>query len=299
VRTAVLLAWAAGALEARAVTEPPPEPAKLGLFEWMGPAPFVIVGDVLADDGKFVQTTVTTAVKGSLPTGTSVLVDLRAANRDRDDGIPALKLDRGHTFLLLLKPSSRKGPPTTPIYDLVRGTHGARPVPAEGRAAVVEAAARLGDLQERRSDDLIWKTLPSFLEDPNPHLVDAALELYVKFRRETAALTPLLSPLLESPRPSVREQAAILLGRVLVRAAPGEVVDRSIVIGDLTGRARRDDDVAVRRAATRALAPLVDAGIAETLRTIASDDPDQDVRFEAEKAAYERTLRPGGDRKAD
>jgi hypothetical protein len=34
---------------------------------------------------------------------------------------------------------------------------------------------------------------------------------------------------------------------------------------------------------------LPDAGIDETLRAIARDDPDQDVRFEAEKSLFERS----------
>ena len=38
-----------------AVTEPPPEPVHLGLYEWMATAPIVMAADVVADDGKFVQ----------------------------------------------------------------------------------------------------------------------------------------------------------------------------------------------------------------------------------------------------
>ena len=40
--------------------------------------------------------------------------------------------------------------------------------------------------------------------------------------------------------------------------------------------------------AVAALAPLPDPGIDETLGTIAHDDPDQNVRFEAAKSAYKR-----------
>jgi len=76
---------------------------------------------------------------------------------------------------------------------------------------------------------------------------------------------------------------------VSIRAAgPADIAERSVVIGELTSRARRDDDAHVRRTATAALAALPDNGISETLRAIAHDDPDQDVRFEAERAVYER-----------
>jgi len=75
-----------------------------------------------------------------------------------------------------------------------------------------------------------------------------------------------------------------------VLARPGSAVlpERSEVVSSLTGRARRDEDPGVRREATAALAALPDAGIDETLRTIAQDDPDQDVRFEAEKSVFVR-----------
>jgi HEAT repeat protein len=74
-----------------------------------------------------------------------------------------------------------------------------------------------------------------------------------------------------------------------VRAGATEVPERPEVVAELTGRARRDDDVSVRRAATNALSALSDPGIGETLRAIAQDDPDQDVRFDAEKAIFERS----------
>jgi HEAT repeat protein len=95
--------------------------------------------------------------------------------------------------------------------------------------------------------------------------------------------------LLEHPRPDVRRRAAVVMGRVLQRSDSTDAPERRDVIAEVTGRARRDDDVTVRRAATAALASLPDAGINETLRAIARDDPDQNVRFEAEKAVFERS----------
>jgi len=134
----------------------------------------------------------------------------------------------------------------------------------------------------------LWATLPDLLEDTNPVLVDGVLDLYVKFRREDAALIPVLAPLLDDPRPDFRRRTALLLGRVLQRAGSGTVPERPSIIAALTGRARRDDDATVRREATAALAALPDAGIEETLLAIARDDPDQNVRFEAVKAGFTR-----------
>jgi hypothetical protein len=218
----------------------------------------------------------------------TVLVDVRQANRDRETGVPALDLEKGRGYLLLLQPSPRGKKEPYPVFDLVRGVRGAKPLPIEGSAATIAAVARLAEIQERNNDTVLWASLPDFLEDPNPLLVDAALDLYVKFRRETTALIPILTPLLEHPRPDVRRRAALVLGRALGRPDAADLPERSEVVGELSGRARRDDDAAVRREATGALAALTDAGISETLRTIARDDPDQNVRFEAEKSLFER-----------
>jgi hypothetical protein len=275
--------------DVRAVTEPRPEPIKLGLYEWMATAPIVIAADVVADDGKLVQAIVRTPIKGGLAVNAVALIDQRQANRDRAVGAAALDLTKGRAYLLLLQPSTRRKSEPSPVYDLVRGAGGARPLPLEGSAATVAAASRLAEVQERRSDEFFWAILPDFLQDENPVLVDEALDLYVKFRREKVDLVPIVQPLLEHPRPDIRRRAALLLGRVLARAEGGAVAERPRIVAELTGRARRDDDVAVRREATSALAALPDAGIDETLRVIARDDPDQDVRFEAEKSIFERS----------
>lgn len=271
-----------------AVTEPAPEPVRLGLYEWMGTAPLVVEADVLADDGKFVQAIARSTVKGDLPAGTVILVDVRQANKDRETGVPNLDVSKGRGYLMLLKPSSRGRKEAHPVFDLVRGARGARVLPPEGRSAVVDAATRLGRIQERNADSLLWSSIPEFLEDPNPVLLDAALELTVKFRRETVAFLPVLEPLLEHPRPDVRLRAAVLVGRILERAKAEDLPERGTIVGEMTGRARRDDDPAVRKAATEALARIADASVDETLRTIAQDDADQDVRLAAVKALFDR-----------
>jgi HEAT repeat protein len=284
---AAFAAFGGGAFEA--VTEPPPESVRLGLYEWMATSPTVIAADIVADDGRFVRAIARNAIKGSVAVDAVALIDLRQANRDREPGTAALDLVKGRAYVLLLQPSTRGKKEPHPVFDLVRGIHGSRALPPEGSAATVSALVRLAAVQERNNDEFLWASLPDFLQDDNPVLVDAALELYVKFRRETAALLPVVSPLLEHPRPDVRRRAAVIVGRALVRAGATELPERSEVVAELTGRARRDDEVSVRRAATNALGALPDPGIDEALRAIARDDPDQDVRFDAEKAIFERS----------
>src|SRR5262245_31746480 len=188
---AVLLAVFGVAGTALAVTEPPPDPIRRGLYEWMGLAPIVVAGDVVSDDGKFTQVVVREAIKGVAEPGTTLLIDVRGANRDRDPGVKPLKFDRAVGYLLLLRTAPRASGPTRQVFELVRGVQGARPIPAEGRPATLDAARKLAALQERRDDELLWSSLPGFLEDDNPVLVDATLDLFVKFRRGDAALVPL------------------------------------------------------------------------------------------------------------
>ena len=275
-----------------AVTEPPPEPVSLGLYDWMATAPVVVAADIVADDLKFVKAVVRDTFRGFLEPGTYLLVDTRRANRDRETGTPAIDLQKGRGYLLLLQPSTRGKTEPHPVFDLVRGVRGAKPLPSEGSAATTAAVAQLAKIQERESDAFLWASLPGFLEDDNPILVDAALDLYVKFRRETVTLIPVIAPLLEHPRPDVRRRATVILGRILERPDALALPERRVVIAELTGRARRDEDLDVRRFATAGLAALSDPGIDETLRAISRDDPDQNVRFEAEKALFERSQGP-------
>lgn len=274
---------------AGAVTEPPPEPVRLGLYEWMGVSPIVIVGEVVADDGPLTRAFVKTAIRGGLAVGAEIEIDHRRADRDRDDGVRASDLSKGKTYLLLLQPSTRRRKDAHPLFDLVRGVRGAKALPVEGSAATIDAMTRLAEIQDRRNDDYLWTALPELLEDSNPVLVDAALDLYVKFRRENGAIASILESLLSHPRPDFRRRAATLIGRVLAHAGVGALPERPQIVATLTGRARTDDEATVRREATAALAALPDGGVDETLRAIARDDPDQYVRFEAEKSLSERS----------
>ncbi len=271
-----------------AVTEPPPDPIRLSLYEWMGVAPIVVAADIVVDDERFVRASVKVPIKGVLSDGPMFEVEQRRINRDREEGVPALSLKRGTTYLLLLVPTGRRTKASYPEFDLARGVRGARALPPEGSEALIDAARRLGEVQDRKNDEYLWTALPDMLEDSNPVLVDTALDLYVKFHREGVALAPLLAPLLSHPRPDFRQRSALLLGRVLRREQAAALPERSELVAELTGRARRDDDATVRREAAAALAALPDPGVDETLRAISHDDPDQNVRFEAEKSLAER-----------
>jgi HEAT repeat protein len=126
------------------------------------------------------------------------------------------------------------------------------------------------------------------IEETNPLLVETSLALFVKFRRADSSLLPSLRPLLDHPRDDFRTQAIVVIGQILERRGGVEGDDNSGLLAEIVGRARRDASVPVRAAATRALGAIRGPSMDEVLQEIARDDPEQAVRYEAERLLYER-----------
>jgi hypothetical protein len=89
-------------------------------------------------------------------------------------------------------------------------------------------------------------------------------------------------PLLSHPRADLREKGLALIAQILKRTNGAPAVEDAGLLSELIGRARRDDAVEVRVAATRALGTVKQRGTDEVLREIAREDPEQLVRYEAE-----------------
>lgn len=264
-----------------------PERRPLDLYQWMATAPVVLEGRVLGETGGRVEVQVGTAVRGAVASGDRVLVELRRANREREDGRPALKLDRGVSGLFLLESRpAKKG--EAPTFGLVRGVDGFRSLPAEGKEAWLDAARKLAAVQDTRNEDRIWTSMTAFLEDPNPILVDTALSNHLRFERGDTRTLEVLRSLLAHPRPDLRRGSAELCSAILRRQGVAQSPEADAILGLLIARARRDEDVAVRAAATRALAAFPEDRTRSILETIAREDPDQEVRYEAERALFER-----------
>lgn len=258
------------------------------LYEWMAVAPIVATVTIAAEDARFTEVRVEDVLRGSLESATSLLVDLRTANRDRRAGSERLDLTLGAAYLILLEPVTPRKPLPLPLYAIVRGTSGARRLPEEGREAVVSAARRLAGIQEIPDDRLVWGALGDLLFDDRPLLIRSSLELHLKFHRGTEALLPRLEPLLDHPTPEIRAGACSLVGQVVARGAsdPASMASPDL-LRILIARARGDEAVPVRIAATRAVAAFRTATSQEALRAIADDDPVQDVRYEAERLLHE------------
>ncbi len=261
----------------------------LNLYEWMSVSKIVVLGTVASDDQRFVGLRIDRCFRGDLTPSSTALLDVRTANRNREAGQSVLRMEAGRSYLVLLEPRSSRRSQGPVVYGLVRGIHGVREAPKEGSAALAGAVARLAQVQADADDRSRWRAIEKMLEEPNPFLVRTALELLVKFQRGEGEFARVVRPILDHPRSDIRASAALLIGQILGKPDAVEPEERAELIGDLAGRARRDSAVEVRVAATNAIAQASSERATELLREIARDDPDQAVRYAAERALYERS----------
>ncbi len=136
----------------------------------------------------------------------------------------------------------------------------------------IESAAVLSTLAIRKPDDL-RKTL-ALLEDPAPVVHRAARQALI---RRGLSLAPevalgVLAIALRSGPPAVREVAATMLGRAVVRVSATR---------DLLMTALNDRDASVRLAAAAAMGAFAEDTLARLALRLATDDPDLRVRATA------------------
>ncbi len=264
-----------------------PARAELNLYEWMSAAPVVLAGKAISEQGGLFEFQVVRTVRGTAPATPLILVDRKRANRDRISGERVLDLKGGRSYLLLLRLVEAKGN-EEPVYALERGVDGAREIPAEGAPAVLEAASRLAGLQDGGEPFLSWPRFRALLEDPNPILIETSLDLFLKFDESDPATLPSVRPLLDHPRPAIRGRAATLISRILHRSPREAVPQGDLVWTELVGVARRDASVDVRSAAVTAIGEIPGERATRVLSEIASSDPDQAVRYTAQRLLVER-----------
>lgn len=260
------------------------------LWEWMNVAPIVAVVEIREASSREALVDVQGVLLGDVADASRIALDVRGANRERPEGVPALDIHTGATYLALLEPApkKRRDGDDPPRFRLVRGVEGLRELPAEGAPAWIAAASRVAEIRALRNDLLIWEALGALLSDANPILVRTALGAHVQFGRGGPGLFPSLLPLLSHPSPDVRIDAATVAGNCIRRdrAAASSGEGREVVL-QLVAEARRDPEPSVRAAATRSLAEVGDEASLRVLREIAETDPEQSVRFEAERILYE------------
>ena len=263
--------------------------APLNLYEWAAVAPIVVTGEIVGDGGGFAIVKIDQVLRGELSNGERVQVHLRRANRQRSRNADpkALHFEFGPPYILLLEdaPPKKSG---EPVFRLARGVRGARRLPAEGSEATLAALHSFIEIQDARSETVTWKRFSEMLGEPNPILLENALDQFLKFRRGSPDLLLSLRPLMTHPRHDLRERTVRLVGQIVGHHPPESLPEETALRTELIGSARRDESVAVRVAATEALGGFSGPAVRAILEEIAASDPDQAVRFAAEKLLYNR-----------
>jgi hypothetical protein len=248
----------------------------------------VVLARVTRDSERFDEFEALQVARGPLQAGSRFAVNPRVANRERAPNTEALVFETGDTFLLALAPAAKQKDDDLPRFSLLQGVKSARRIPAESAAPFGEAIVTLAEIQAAHDDAQKFRAIRGLLEESNPLLVRTALELLLRYSRSEPTDSARVRPLLDHPLPDIRELAARALGRILATEAGTDAGERAEVFGELAARARRDDSVVVRVAATESVAASGAQGVEDVLREIARDDPDQAVRYVAERALYER-----------
>lgn len=264
---------------------------EMSLFDWLGTAPIVVAAQNIDTYGKFAEFRIERPLRGELLPEQVIRVGVRWANRDRNRELDkeALRFEAGGRYLLLLAPAQMKQKDhSKPAFGLVRGVNGAREIPAEGATPLLEAANEFIQLQHANDDQMTWRRLAEMLQATNPVLLDAALDQYLKFRRGEIRDLESLRPLIAHPVAETRIRALTVSAQILEKAADEPLPDAEPLRVEFLGRARRDDDPRVRSAAVEALSRLEQPDVDRLLEEIARDDPDQGVRYVAERRLLER-----------
>jgi len=266
--------------------------AELNLFEWTAVAPIVVEGEVLGEEGRNVVLHVGRVFRGEVETSTNIRINVKHANRNRSRNadFKALKLKPGGSYVMLLQdgPRNRDGSPGA--FLLARGVRGARETPDEGFITMFAALEQFIEIQDRKSEQVTWRRFGEMLEQRNPILLQTALDQFLKFHRGNFEVLFSVRPLLDHPDHEIRERAARLIGQIITHRRDASVPEESALRSELIASARRDRSIPVRMAATEALGQFHDGRIVEVLEEIADTDPEQEVRYTAEKLLYERRL---------
>ncbi len=255
-------------------------------YEWTAVAPDVVVARILGEEGRSPVAVAEQVLKGGLEPGDEFLVDLKSANKARLSHRGKLRLLHGERYLMLMEqePAGRR---KWPLFSLVRGVDGAREIPREGEQAVLDAVRTFLVLHDIEDYDRRWERQSDLLESINPVVLRTVLEQFIKFRRGVPGQIPSILPLTAHPAPDVRSGAVTLIGQIYEDLDIETAQDDPGVEGELIALARRDPVVDVRVAATIAVAHLPGEGPVLILQQISREDPDQLVRYTAQKLLLE------------
>lgn len=272
----------------------------LSLYEKCGRAPLVLWGEVTDGDDRFASLRILEVLKGPLPEpsmgpGGAVRIVYRLDSFLRKPWQDRIRFATGERVMLFARRFTREdGEETAPdLFTLMWGAEGKMLLPPEGEEAHVGTARALVAILAESDLDRQAVLLMEATGSANPMLAEAALE---ELRRQGLAGIEMISRLIPQFS-SEREMRRVLAMRLLAQivsdasAAGREVPERESLSDRVRGLAALDPSAPFRREAVETLAGLGGEGNVAFLRRIAKEDPDQAVRYAAERALL--SLAPG------
>lgn len=263
------------------------EKVPLTLFQITARADLVVHARVVDGEAKRAFVEVIEALRGT-PPATTLRIDFRDLNIERA-GKEIVTFTAGEEYILFLERPNWIKPKEkyADIFALYHGRRGRMLLPAEGTGIPVDAVRELAALVRRPPDEQVSGLRALVLRD-NPVLREAALDEIARLGAASLDDLSALLTLLRDPDPKIRSHSLRLLRGVLVQRGSEEAeTEKRTALETCRERARNDPVPAVRVEAVRVLGGWpAQADVLTDLKTIATADASQDVRYEAQRIMY-------------
>lgn len=271
---------------APAVTDVKP----LTLYQRAGRSPWLIYGEVVRGDRRFVEVKALEVIKGAYQRETFRVV-YKLENFLRKSWEEKIEFATGEKALFFLKRyetdrADGKLDDWMKAEDLFAEAFGAQgkfPVPEEGGAAYLDAVREFVRVNAIEDPSVQGGALLKFLESQNPHVLQAGLERAIDERLAGPEQVPVLLRLADSPRDPVRLNSLQVLREVAedLRAAGLRLENQGDVVNLLKGKAIGDGGDLYRVEALKVVAALAGGEERAFLARLSTEDRSQLVRYEA------------------
>lgn len=271
----------------------PQENVPLTLVQIVGRSDSAVHVRISDGSGKFAIVEVLETLSGPDP-GRRLRIDFRDLNLSLK-GREVVAFEKGEEDILFLhrpdwkKPSAKNAD----VFELLHGRRGRLLLPPEGSGIYLEAVRRLGMIAKQDPSDQV-ESLRQLLGSENPFLREAALAEVGRLRALTATDLPALIHLVSDQAAALREKSLEQIRIVLLSTSSEGGEDLRRALEAARERARNDPDEKVRAEAVRTMSAWRHhEDVVPELKAIATVDPSQLVRYEAQRVLFLWSGNPG------
>ena len=264
----------------------PQEHVPLTLVQIIGRSDAAVHVRVSDGSGKYAIVEVLETLTGADP-GKRLRIDFRELNLSLKGREAVVFAKDEEDILFLHRPDWKKpSAKNADMFELLHGRRGRVLLPAEGSGIYLETVRRLGSIARQDPSDQI-ESLRRLLGSENPLLREAALAEVGRLGALTVGDLPALIHLISDPSAGLRQKSLEQI-RIVLRSADGEGgEDPRRALEAARERARNDSDEKVRAEAVRAMSAWSHhEDVVPDLQAIASLDPSQIVRYEAQRVLF-------------